>query len=167
MYFWWICGEEGDLHVLLLCHLKALPDKLFSESEKSEGKFEFCRTLEMVLIQFVMFVTVEKAVFHFKLSWRQGLFFFFLLLTTVSGYCFATHLTASNVIFRIHGPWTRRISSGGSGRDWLQSISGRKKEGWIYGDRKVRDENLNVIFYFMWYKKTLPIIHIFLCNVVT
>ena len=24
MYFWCICGEEGDLHVLLLCHLEGL-----------------------------------------------------------------------------------------------------------------------------------------------
>ena len=25
MYFWCICGEEVDLHILLLCHIKYLP----------------------------------------------------------------------------------------------------------------------------------------------
>ena len=31
MYFWCICGEEGDLHVLLPCHLEGAPLLLFKK----------------------------------------------------------------------------------------------------------------------------------------
>lgn len=55
------------------------------------------------------------------------------------------------MIVKVHGPWASRISLGGGGRGWLQSVPDRKKKGQIHGDRKVREESLNVIFSFMWY----------------
>ena len=32
MYFWCICGEDGDLHILFLCHLEGLPLYFFTST---------------------------------------------------------------------------------------------------------------------------------------
>ena len=41
MYFWCICGEEGDLHVLLFCHLEGLSlGFVFSKNRISQASPE-------------------------------------------------------------------------------------------------------------------------------
>lgn len=59
------------------------------------------------------------------------------------------------MIVKVHGPWASRISSGGGGRGWLQSVPDRKKKGQIHGDRKVRDGSLNDFLFYVVLKNFL------------
>ena len=61
MYFWCICGEEGDLHILLLCH---------SEGPLQEKIFEISITLPSAVFALIIPIHIENELCPIGFHWR-------------------------------------------------------------------------------------------------
>lgn len=127
----------------VILHLRSVSDKLSSERVKRvKGTLKFVRLGKWYLCHLSCVQKKHCNLFEAQLKARVS--FFFSLLTTVSAQCFASHLTANQwLLSKIMDPGLAgflQVKWQGLAPEYPRQGEGSQ----VHGDKKVRDESLNV-----------------------